>query len=771
MTGGSRIAAAAVALLAACAMLLGSTARARADWRVVAAPGDQVFSLTVAGPETWLDQAAICCTAGFEVTGDGGGNWHSVQFPGYEQGRSAGAATDGSFRVLVTHNEFGEVPLNRVFRIGPEGESEPLGPVFEGTVPYSYGIAVADDGATWVPFEAEGKFVLMIVAADGSTDTVNMPEISGTVGWGAVRTALGMRLIRYGNEGSVNGVALRGTFKLGEGGVLLPAEAYPVTLSEGELMVSSEFGRDSWDGGAHWSPAGTPMVDRAPGQGPPRFMAFDYGIWQRYSPFLFRRSGLEWPAGVPTNWVVDAGADLVAWDQHSIYLHSTDLPPTPTEIGDLQADTRRMIGRADEFRADAGLPPLTADALVSQAARNHSAYTVLHPSEQEGLSAHEERPGNSGFTGVEPWDRCEAVGTTCDGEVMFSPGVGDPVGGWLATVYHRPLLGSPASGVVGAAEAPGGWAVADVKEAENRLVEPFGYPVGRWRGEDGFGGEIPDPVASCKASGQPIEYPIGIAVTLYTPLDSDPAETASVQRIEVRKRGSATALSGCLLSDYDVNGGETGMFILDEPLVQGQIYDVRAEWTPGPDWTFGGATIPAAPLTKEWSFYFQPDGYGQRGEAKPKRSCRTLGLRTIKSVAPARRSGRGQVLGIEEKVTLKQRAKVRLKWALLNYWKAGKRYSVKLDRGRLGRRPVRVGRTSLLRFRLPPQVVRRVIPGEPAELWVQFTGRRLDTCKRTVHVKRVRKIEIGWVRVAGPAAWVSVKHKHRGKAKASSIAG
>ncbi len=761
MRGGNRIAAARAAFLATAVALLGTAAVARADWRVVPAPGDQVYSLTVADAKTWLDQAM----GGLSVTDDGGGSWHLVQLAGYERARVAGAATDGSFRVLATHTEYGEEPLNRVFRVGPEGESEPLSPTFEGTVPYSNGVAVSDDGTTWVSLEAEGKFALKIVAAGGSTTTVTMPEIPGTVGWGVKRTVLGMRLIRYGNEGSASGVPLRGTYKLGEGGQLLPAEVYPVTLAEGDLLISNESGRDSWDGGAHWSPAFTPVVETAPGQGAPRFMSFGYGIWTRYSPFLFRRSGLEWPSGVPTNWVVDGGADLVAWDQHAIYLHSTDLPPAPTEIGNLQADTKELIGRADEFRADAGLPPLTGDALISQAARNHSAYTALHPDELEGLSAHNEREGKAGFTGTEPWDRCEAVGTSCDGEVMYSPGVADPVGGWLATVYHRPLLGSPASGVVGAAEVSGGWAVADIKEAQNRLIEPFGYPVGRWRGEDGFGGEIPDPVAACKQSGQPIEYPIGIAVTLYTPLGSEPTEEASVQKIEVRKRGSAAVLPGCLLSDYDVNGGEAGMFILGEPLVQGQTYDVRAEWTPGPDWTYGGATIPAAPLSKEWSFYFQPDGYGRAAKRESKHACRPLALRTIKSVARKRRGkDRRRVLGIEEKMALKQKAKVKLKRATLIYWKAHKRYSRKLKLGRPGRRATRVGRTSLLRFRLPRQVVRRVIPGESAELLLGFSGRRLDSCKQVVQINRIRKVQIGWVHVAGSAAWVSAKHRrHRGR--------
>jgi hypothetical protein len=721
-----------------------------ADWRQVPAPGGQIFSLTVANATTWLAEGPYaCCTRSFDLTEDGGSSWETVQIPGFTNVTVAGAAVDGSFRVVGRRNFGADNQEIQVFRIDAAG-ADPLGPVIVGKTPLYTSFAVSDDGATWVPHWDAGQngFVLTVVAASGSVTNAALPNSSTTYGWEAQRTALGMRLLRFVPGTGANYSYSRGTFRL-DGGQLLPAEAYPVSLAEGDWMLSSEFVRGSWDGGANWGEQAVSVIPRSPGLGNPRYARFGGGIVaDRFSPSLFRGTSLSWPAGVPTNFVVDAGP-LIAWGGSAIYVQEAALSPGPTALGNLQPDAQRLFARADVFRADAGLPPLTGDALISAASRNHSAYTVLHPKEAEN-SAHFEQPGLSGFTGVFPGDRCEAVGTSCNSEIMFSPGVADPVGSWMATIYHRPLIGSPEAGLVGGAEVAGGWAVMDGGGPENALVRPFGYPTGRWRGDEGFAGEIPDPVTACNGGGQPISYPIGIAVTLYLPNGS-----GGVSKIYVRRHGDPTALPGCLLNGYAGNQKTTGVFILDDPLVRGQAYDVSAVWNPGPDDLPDGGSVPNPNLSYDWSFYFEPDSYGTNARPKPAQPCRALSLETIKSVASPQRAGRHhQVLGIEEQVTLKQKAMVRLRRARLDYWTAGDRHSVKLELGKLRKRARPVARTSYLRFLLPHAVARRVIPGEAAELLLTFTGRRASGCARLVHVSRIRKVKIGWVRASGPA-WVS----------------
>ena len=278
----------------------------------------------------------------------------------------------------------------------------------------------------------------------------------------------------------------------------------------------------------------------------------------------------------------------------------------------------------------------------------------------------------------------------------------------------------------------------------NVLTQAFGYPSGRWRGDEGFAGEVPDPVESCAGQGQRISYPVGIAVTLFIP---DPLGT--VNRIEVRKRGSAAPLPTCLLA-LGLPAGAAA--ILDDPLDRGATYDVTAVWTPSAEPGSGGG-IPAAPLTHSWSFHFQPDNAGQRAIRKSR--CRRLGLRRIKSVAPPRhRNGKG-MLGLEERIALKQSARVRLRSARFTFWTAGKPHPLKLKLGRRDRRWHKVGRVSFLRFRLPRRVGREMMPGEEAELRLSFAGRRLKGCRRQARFRSVRKVKVGWVRVRGRTAWVS----------------
>ena len=725
-----------------------------ADWRQVPAPEGKIVSIAVANATTWLVEGPyVCCTRSYELTEDGGATWHPVQIPGFAEATIAGAADDGSFRIVARQNFGNGNQEIRVFRVDAAG-AKPLGPVIDGNTTMFRSFDVSGDGRTWVPYwsPTQGAFELTVVGDDGSTATTPLPPSSSTYGWAAQQTVLGMRLIRFASFGNFTNAETRPTYRL-DGAEVLPAEAYPVSLADGELMLSSD-GHASWDAGAHWSMAFDRTVPRTSQMEMPRYITFGGGlVAERYSHSLFRGTGLIWPSGVPTNFVVDTGTGLVAWDESAIYVYEGALPPMPAATGPLQPDTERMLARADQFRADAGLPPLTGDALVSAASRNHSTYTALHPKEAEG-NAHEEQPGLTGFTGVFPWDRCEAVGTSCNSEIMYSP-VPDPVGGWLATIYHRPLLGSPEAGFVGGAESTGGWAVMDSRGPENVLVAPFGYPVGRWRGEDGFSGEIPDPAASCRESGQPISYPLGIAVSFYIP-----SSNGTVSRIYVHGHGESRPLPGCLLTDYVGGQKEAGVFVLDDPLVKGKTYDVSATWNPGPDELLDDSSIPAADLSYDWSFYFDPDHAGQRSARK--RLCKALTLRTIKSVAKPHRGRRsGEVLGIEEKVTLKQRAKVRLRRARLDYWIAGTRHAVALKLGRLRRRSIPVGTTSYLRFRLPQVAVRRAIPGEPAELQLAFSGRRAHGCARMVRISRIRKIRYGWVRIKGPAAWVSARRPRK----------
>lgn len=736
--------------LVGCAAFLAIAPAAGAEWQQLPAPPGGIGDLSAASADVLIvSPPSYSGQLAYSVTANRGASWGTVELAGFHYGSILGAASDGSFRVVAARSGGSSVQEFQVFKVDAAGVAEPLGstiPTDDGRFSDHFG-ALDENDSVWIPYRTGGTWKVEIVAADGSESSDELPSLEVEY-WETEETAFGPRAAPVRGPGLSSFEPRRGSYRLGSGGSFEPAEAYPVDFADGDFWYSSTTSRASWDAGVHWSEFFTDSAQVVLRAGAPaRFLAMAGAVAQRYSPFLYTAAGSPFPAGLPSYGILDADDALVGSSESAIYIEPLPLAPAPTEIGQVPSDSADLVSRADLFRADAGLPPLTADAGISLAAHNHSAYTALHPDQLEGLSAHYEQSGNAGFTGVGPSDRCQAVNTRCGSEVMYSP-VADPVGGWLATVYHRSVPGGPEVGLVGGGKVDGGWFVMDSGDDRNVLIQPFGYPTGRWRGEESWSGEIPDPTVACRESGQPISYPLGVTVTLFLP-----KWAGSVKKIEVRKHGDSSSLTGCLLA---------GGFIPDEPLQGGQTYDVHAEWQTEANPEADGTITPGVTLSHDWSFYVQPDRFGQAGEDKATRGCHPLDLRTIKSVAPAHRRGRRHLtLGVEEKVTLKQKAMVRLRHVQLNYWKAGKRYTTGLKLGSLRRHPVRVGRVSFLRFRLPSEVVHRVIPGEPAELQLKFTGHRIDTCKRVSHISRIRRVEIGWVHLAGPAAWVSAKHVRR----------
>ena len=623
----------ALAPLLAAAAFLAAAPVAAAEWDPAPLPAGDIEAFAVADADTWLAKAD-CCQPAFAVTDNAGQSWTPIVLAGFDEAALAGATADGSFRLVAWDAVSGEEDEIQVLRADPAGTVEPLGAPIADVSPSTSHTAfgVTADGATWVPFrrKSDAQFELAMVEADGSSDSTDLPQSGTTQRWAVQRTLLGPRLLRYGSGGGI----YLGTYAV-SGEAATPAEPYPVGYMDGDFWLSEPFGRVSWDGGAHWteSDSGRP-VPRSPGLGGPRYLAGAGAIASRYSDELFRRSGLEWPGGVSLGRVTDAGEALVAWRADEILVHRGELPPLPASFGQLEPDTEAILGRANQMRADAGLPPLVGDALTSQAARNHSLYTLLNGTQAaSSLSAHYETEGLPGFTGGHLTARCEFVGTTCIEEVMYGSGEPDPAAGWLATLYHRPLLGAPESGVVGAARVDGGAVVADYHGHANLLTGPLGYPNGVWRGDAGIVGEIPDPVNACAGVGQPISNPIGIAVTLYSPVPYGfGINPGPVSSIEVRRRGHAEALPGCLLGiDYG-DTGTAGMFVLDDPLIPGETYDARGVWNTGTDVRGAGTLVPGVEMSYEWSFAFHPDAPldEQGAVVRTRRRARCGGLRATR---------------------------------------------------------------------------------------------------------------------------------------------
>jgi hypothetical protein len=220
------------------------------------------------------------------------------------------------------------------------------------------------------------------------------------------------------------------------------------------------------------------------------------------------------------------------------------------------------LARATHFRAQAGLPPLVGDRVISAAAESHSRYWTLNP-EATGLALHAETPNHPGFTGASPSDRCHAAGSgsSC-GEIMY-PHNSTPIDGWIATPFHREPLLDPTAGPVGGGKVGDGPAVMDSSsETGGLLVAPVMFPVGRYDGPLRFSGESPDPATECRAAGQHLTEPFGTAVTVWIP-------NGSVTAMTVRRDGGAP-LAGCKLHTA---------FIPDASLAPNARYTATATWT------------------------------------------------------------------------------------------------------------------------------------------------------------------------------------------------
>ncbi len=185
-------------------------------------------------------------------------------------------------------------------------------------------------------------------------------------------------------------------------------------------------------------------------------------------------------------------------------------PPTPTQVVALNA--------VNAYRRLADLGPVVLDPALNAAAQAHARYYILNPT--RGLSAHYEQPGNTGFTGVAPWDRGAYFGYQTAGsyeeDMDFVEDHEQAVRDWMDSVYHRFLITNPDLTAVGYGFATdnsdnyanvlqGGARLPDLPPDEVQVVA---YPMPGQREvplawDDR---EVPDPLRfwGAKTSGYPI---------------------------------------------------------------------------------------------------------------------------------------------------------------------------------------------------------------------------------------------------------------------------
>ncbi len=564
-----------------------------APWSSVASPcgpGQQPDVLGAAVTGWW-----VRCDGQIRWSNDAGGRWASIAPlpPGYFIEGQPAVSPSGLLYLIARSN----TAPTLLYAVDPANGSA-------SSVPFNNGdwLATATRGTqfvwdgqgrmwrgwcggSWSPRVQVAEIHVAQVAIDGSLsgEVVAPVAPTNTCSLSLGVDKQGSPYVRYVDEDRSFSFTAASYFKP-VGSTLVAREA-PVLYDKEGLRVTTEG--FSFDGG--------PVAQEPPSSWSDGFFVFPRQL-------LGDAVLAQWKPGLLVQAVSSIKGASIDMTPAGLFASAPDLlayyqGPAYRAAGDAGSPVaQRMIDEANGVRASAGLPPLFGNAMITQAARNHSRYWTLNDPTGLGLALHKETPGRPGFTGVSPEERCATVGTVCSGEVM-STGAGG-VDGWIPTAFHRSFLMSPGPTAVGGTQGEFGPSVMNADEtAPGFLGRPFGYPVGEYSGSLSFSGEIPDP-ADELCPGR-IHSPYGVAITVEIP---------GVYR------GHSSAVGGIRTFGLVGPGGpvngcfKRGVFVPDDSLSPNSEYKATVEWSdpaqPPFSWTFrtvGGKPSKTSPRGKEKS--------------------------------------------------------------------------------------------------------------------------------------------------------------------------
>ena len=582
---------------------------AHAGFQPVNSPPD----VRPAGPR---DVSAVIAVGGswFVVTEDGDG-WISAD-RGATWNRVAGAypgdVTEGPDGAVYYGGQDGDgnPAIHRLTESGPGGVKRlQVGPEDRGSIVTP---AFDERGGLWVflshfrNLNADKPVLSLLRMAPDYETVAERLELGVPKPFDAVsvfRFAAGRAYIRLGTTFASPTLSLEGArlvardgsaATIGGKGFTPPSMLPAVTV--GETVVG--FAGISVDGGDNWG-----QLWRA---GSIRPVAGDKSLLVRGGWILrrageaFAFTGLGLPQGAVELAAVRGGLLAVG---AGIWFHAGDVPDA-APVGSPSAYTRRLAARLNDFRREAGLPPVIADAKLEQAALGHARYLTRNRV-APGVAApalHRQRRGAPGFTGELGEDRCKAVGATCTDDVIAAgPKAARPIDIWVASLYHRLPLLSPGTTAIGAARS-GRYVVLNFDETGRRGLGlgPSGFPVGSYRGPLTAVSELPDPRDACLRNGRRIRR-AGPAVTFRTPTEEPPAvpNQAFIQLwplpdvMDVKLFRAGRAVRGCTKVGHLRRPQQHIAFIPEGPLRRASTYRAVARWRINPAapvrsfaWTF-----------------------------------------------------------------------------------------------------------------------------------------------------------------------------------------
>ena len=265
-------------------------------------------------------------------------------------------------------------------------------------------------------------------------------------------------------------------------------------------------------------------------------------------------------------------------------------PIAPVLPSALAADRKSALDTVNAYRQQAGVPPVTADPALAEAAEAHAWYTIFNygQASEAGLGIHTEDPTLPGFIAASFLQRDRAAGYqgTRGSEVInhvFTPPAAVAV--WVDSVYHRFPVLDRESQAIGYGEATVGVlaaAVMDIGIGPPTKGQPTLFPPDGAREVPAafIGHETPDPAPTGT------QYPVGYPVTLVMGSDS----SFAVQGSRLLGPDGKEIPGFALLPSQQLDQGEWSFMALD-PLRTGATY--TAEVT---------GTLDGQPFSRRWSF-------------------------------------------------------------------------------------------------------------------------------------------------------------------------
>jgi uncharacterized protein YkwD len=267
-------------------------------------------------------------------------------------------------------------------------------------------------------------------------------------------------------------------------------------------------------------------------------------------------------------------------------------PGAPVMTNNIALDGRNWINYR---RAQAGVPVVTENLLINNAALGHSEYLRTN-----NVMSHDQKAGSPGFTGVTLMDRLNAAGYTIPangyayGEVIS--GTTNGSGFFMAeelitAIYHRFVIFEPKFREIGtgAATSAGGYNYFTADFATRGGFGPgiAANTVVTWpySGQTGVtpnffsNSEDPDPVPNLNEVG----YPVSVHANIDAPV--------TMQTFTVRPRGGSNLQVQLVNSSADPAKRTAIAIVPLAPLKAATTYDV----------SFVG-TVNGNAVTRDWSF-------------------------------------------------------------------------------------------------------------------------------------------------------------------------